>query len=386
MEIFGNIKAKKYLMLALLSLGLAACNSGSGSGSSAATTTSATEAFLSQSQLNVTDTSHSAAVKSSAVATGTIFSAYKDVGTSMNWYDPAGINTYVMSTMVNETSLTTLAQALPSNVDTATWAFATGECGSENWAGITWQDFAAVNVKSFVDANKNYIVSTGGAAGVFTCSTNAGMKTFIDRYMSANMVGVDFDIEGGQTADQISSLVNTLVYVKTFYPNLRISFTLASSADSTDSHASLNSTGDLVVKTAEAAGLDFYVNLMAMDYGDTASPSVCVINSTTNQCDMGLSAIQAVKNLQYTYGIPNNRVEVTPLIGNADVPNEVFTLDDAQVVAQYVKANNLAGYHYWSYDRDTPCDSTNTNSTTTCNLAPSATPLAFNNTIATYLQ
>ena len=323
---------------------------------------------------------------STPVTTGTVYSAYKDVGTSMNWYDPAGVDTYVMSTMVNQTSLKTLATALPSNVNAATWAFATGECGSENWAGVTWQDFAAPNVKSFVNANKNYIVSTGGAAGVFTCSTNAGMKTFIDRYMSAKLIGIDFDIEGGQTSAQITNLVKTLVYAQSLYPNLRISFTLATLADSTSGRASLNSTGDLVVKTAKAAGLDFYVNLMTMDYSNSASASVCVINSSTNQCDMGLSAIQAVKNLQYTYGIPNNRVEVTPLIGDADVPNEIFTLNDAKVVAQYVKANNLAGYHYWSYDRDTPCGGNNTSNTTTCNLAPGVTPLAYNNMIATYLQ
>ena len=44
-------------------------------------------------------------------------------------------NTNVMSTMLNG-SRQTLLSALPSNLKTVTWAFATGECGNETWAGL----------------------------------------------------------------------------------------------------------------------------------------------------------------------------------------------------------------------------------------------------------
>lgn len=47
-------------------------------------------------------------------------------------------------------------------------------------------------------AGKQYILSTGGAAGSFTCSSDAGFQSFIQKYLSANLVGVDFDIEAGQ--------------------------------------------------------------------------------------------------------------------------------------------------------------------------------------------
>jgi hypothetical protein len=62
-------------------------------------------------------------------------------------------------------------------------------------------------VQAFVSAGKKYIISTGGQAGVFTCGSDAGFDTFVQKYISANMIGVDFDIEGGQSADVINNLV-----------------------------------------------------------------------------------------------------------------------------------------------------------------------------------
>ena len=41
----------------------------------------------------------------------------------------------------------------------------TGECGAENWAGISGDTLASVNVPLFEAKNVDYILSTGGAAG-----------------------------------------------------------------------------------------------------------------------------------------------------------------------------------------------------------------------------
>ncbi len=95
---------------------------------------------------------------------------------------------------------------MPSNNGVLTWAFATGECGQENWAGMTPSNIAA-NVAAFKAAGKKYILSTGGAAGIFTCGSDDGFASFISRYNSPNLVGIDFDIEGGQTPQQIADLV-----------------------------------------------------------------------------------------------------------------------------------------------------------------------------------
>jgi len=74
-------------------------------------------------------------------------------------------------------------------------------------------------------------------------------------------------------------------------------------------------------------------------------------------CDMGQTAIQAAKNLVARYGVPYNHIELTPMIGVNDVSNELFSLKDAATMTQWVKANGIAGIHFWSVDRDTPCTS-----------------------------
>ena len=115
------------------------------------------------------------------------------------------------------------------------------------------------------------------------------------------MVGVDFDIEGGQTQAQINNLIAGAVYAQSLYPNLRFSFTLATLAASDGSYGGLNGVGDMVVHAVKASSLQNYtINLMVMDYG-SASPGVCVVSG--GKCDMGQSAIQAALNLEHTYGI-----------------------------------------------------------------------------------
>jgi chitinase len=188
---------------------------------------------------------------------------------------------------------------------------------------------------------------------MFTCSTDAGMEAFIARYASSRLIGIDFDIEAGQTAEMIDSLVRRAASAQRRHPRLRLSFTLATFAASDVTRASLNRHGEMVMQAIKAAGLaDYYVNLMVMDYGD-AKPGNCVV--VGGICDMGRSAIQAARNFHETYGVALSRIELTPMIGVNDVLANVFTLDDARVMARYVREQGLGGVHFWSLDRDTPC-------------------------------
>jgi hypothetical protein len=91
---------------------------------------------------------------------------------------------------------------------------------------------------------------------------------------------------------------------------------------------------------------------MTMDYGGT-SPGVCV--TANGLCDMGQSAIQAAYNLHDRLGVPYKFIELTPMIGGNDVQNEHFTLADVDTMTAFAIGSELAGVHYWSYDRDTDC-------------------------------
>jgi len=303
---------------------------------------------------------------------GLLFSPYKDVTINMNW------NTYQMQSAVTGSALpvvgsgSLVSQYIPK-LPALTVAFATGACGSETWGGASGATWAAENVPQLQSAKLDYVVSTGGAAGTFTCSSTAGMDSFIARYASPYLVGIDFDIEGGQSESDIQNLVAAAAGAQAQYPNLQFSFTLATLGASDGSYGGVNSLGNEVVEAVLGSSLKNYViNLMTMDYGN-ASSSVCVVSS--GSCEMAQSAIQAVKNLEHTYGVPASKIAVTPMIGMNDATSETFTAADVDTLTSYAVSNGLAGLHYWSLDRDTPCS--DTYASPTCNSVSSTTPLEY---------
>ncbi len=314
-----------------------------------------------------------------------VFSPYKDCGTSANW------NTSVCSTVVSG-PLTPIASDLKSaGGDTITLAFAAGECGSEQWAYLPGAAFATANMPLITGAGVKYILSTGGAAGVFTCGSDSGFATFVGRWASPNLVGVDFDIEApGESAQVIGDLLTRIQAAHAgAFSSLRFSLTIATFGNNNggDTAQSLGAsapdnfggTGDLIMAQAKSvwgfSGSNWpsyvTVNLMVMDYGKN-DPSACVVNGGT--CDMGQSALQAAYNLHDHWGIPYSNIELTPDIGQNDSSDEQFTLKDADTLAAFAQSQQLGGIHYWSYDRDTP---TGTAASTMNGLGGGVGPYAF---------
>jgi chitodextrinase len=309
-------------------------------------------------------------------ASGLLFSPYKDVTINMNW------NTDQMQSAVEGSDLPvvgagSLVSTYVPKLPAITLAFATGACGSENWGGVPGASFASENVPQLQAAGLKYVVSTGGEAGTFTCTSTAGMESFIARYASPDLVGIDFDIEGGQSESDIQNLVAAAAGAQAEYPNVQFSFTLATLAASDGSYGGVNSLGNEVVEAVLGSSLKNYViNLMTMDFG-SASSSVCVVVS--GSCEMAQSAEQAVKNLEHTYGIPASKIAVTPMVGLNDNTSETFTAADVDTLTSYATSNGLAGLHFWSLDRDTPCASATDYASPTCNSISGTTPLEYTN-------
>jgi len=309
-------------------------------------------------------------------ASGLLFSPYKDVTINMNW------NTDQMQSAVEGTAIPvvgsgSLVSTYVPKLPAITLAFATGACGSETWGGVSGASWAAENVPQLQSAGLNYVVSTGGEAGTFTCASTAGMESFIARYASPHLVGIDFDIEGGQSQSDIQNLVNAAAGAQSQYPNLQFSFTIATLAASDGSYGGVNSLGNEVVEAVLGSSMKNYViNLMTMDFG-SASSSVCVVVS--GSCEMGQSSIQAVRNLEHTYGIAASKIAVTPMIGLNDNSSETFTAADVDTLTSYAKSNGLAGLHFWSLDRDTPCPSAQSYASPTCNSVSGTTALEYTN-------
>lgn len=253
------------------------------------------------------------------------------------------------------------AQILPHG--TLTWAFASGECGDEVWFDRSAQEVAK-NVAAFAKAGRPYIISTGGAEHMFTCASPAGMERFLQRYDSPQLVGVDFDIEDKQTAEQVDALMAAIKDAQKRRPKLRYSFTVATHAASDGSRDSLNPLGESILAAIKRHGVqDAVFNLMVMDYGP-ASPKACVVKDGV--CDMGASSLQAARNVHEKYGIPYERIALTAMIGMNDVVSNVFSVEDARTMVEGARTLKLAGVHYWSLGRDKPCGKPMTAASDSC--------------------
>ncbi len=312
-----------------------------------------------------------------------VFSPYKDA--TINLFNR---DTFVMGTKVAKKKQPLVGKkgVLKSKLTalhTITLAFATGTCEHEKWGRIAGEKFARANIGKLEANHIDYIIATGGAVGSFRCTSAAGLKGFIKRYSSANLIGLDFDIERGQSDRDIQNLVQAAAGVQSDYPSLRFSFTLTTDAATDGSHSGLNGTGDVTARAIFDSALKNYtINLMTMDY--TPAISHCALGNN-GLCDMGASAIQAVENLRYTYGIPFANIAITPMIGQNDEARDTLTLRNVDTIVAYARANNLAGLHFWSFDRDTPCTKETPEgvlkASPTCHAVDVKEPLAYTNRV-----
>lgn len=263
----------------------------------------------------------------------------------------------------------------PRRGEALVWAFATGECGRERWGDFDTEAFARLNVAAHEAAGRDYIVSTGGAVGVFSCEDDAAMHRFVERYAGPRLVGLDFDIEGAQTPAQIDALVQRAKSVRARWPALRLSFTIATHAAADGSRRSLNPTGEAVLASLRRARLDdAVINLMVMNYG---RPDLRWCVPHRGRCDMARSARQALANVHLKYGLPYNRLAVTVMLGENDVEANVLSPADAAAVARHARRLGLAGLHWWSLDRDRACPSGEPRLSPRCHALPGLEPGRF---------
>ncbi|GAA0771346.1 glycosyl hydrolase [Ideonella azotifigens] len=268
--------------------------------------------------------------------------------------------------------------ALPGRPREVVWAFASGECGAEDWGpGIDATQLVAANAPAFAQAGMRYRISTGGQAGVFTCASEAGMQGFVQRYASPALAGFDFDIEGSQTDQQLEGLVRTAAASARAHPEWQYSFTLATLAGSDVRGANVNATGAKVVAALQRHHFDTaVVNLMVMDFGP-ASAASCVLRASDGRCDMGRSGLQAALNLQREFGVPLSRIALTAMLGVNDVTENVFTPEDAALLLADARTHGLAGVYYWSLERDAPCPGGATEVSSKCHSLPGVPAGAF---------
>jgi chitinase len=183
-------------------------------------------------------------------------------------------------------------------------------------------------------------------------------ESVIDRYDSTV---IDVDIEG-EALDDLDSVRRRAQVLAALQEkrreadkDLAVWLTLPVST-----HGLLDNAQQVVLETLKAGVTLRGVNIMTMDYGTFAEPpdmlgaSTQALEATAGQ----LAGLYAQVGIDLDESQRWARLGATPMIGQNDVDNEVFTLDDARGLAEFAQDHGLGRMSLWSINRDAPCEAT----------------------------
>jgi hypothetical protein len=228
-----------------------------------------------------------------------------------------------------------------------------GRTGQPAWGGQIAADgqFLRNDINSLRGQGGDVIVSFGGATGRELAQATRDVAILQAKYQAVidayKLTAIDFDIEGAALADRHSverrnaAIAGLQSAAQAAGRDLTVSYTLPVALDG------LTTDGLNLLENACTHGVNIsLVNIMAMDYGDSAPPD----------SDMGQNAIAAAQAVSgQLSGASWATIGVTPMIGVNDTAPEVFTLQDAQVLLEFAQQNSLGRLAMWSVTRDQPC-------------------------------
>ena len=166
---------------------------------------------------------------------------------------------------------------------------------------------------------------------------------------------LDFDIENDSYNGRMYDVVNdtaanhmrnmAIKAMEASNAGLQVSFTVATTPEglaSSDDSAGGNVLDVFAQAKADGVRIDV-VNIMAMDYFDHSGGSMA---------DKAISAAQHVHQQLSGLGL-DVKIGITPMIGQNDALDEVFTLDDARTLEAFaLKTSWVAGLGMWELPRD----------------------------------
>jgi hypothetical protein len=225
---------------------------------------------------------------------------------------------------------------------------------SDGNASPTWGGYTSLGMDSdhFVD-KINYIrsvggdvaISFGGASGVEIALNNTDVDTLTSKYQQVidkyNPTWIDFDIEGTAVGDR-PSIGRRSIAIKRLQdnnPGLRIGFCLPVTPTGLDAFG-LN-----VIDNATENGVEIdIVNLMVMDYYDASVHGK--MGDTAISATEGAYSQLKERNVSATLGM-------TPMIGQNDAAQEIFTIDNANQVEEWAESKDwVTMLGMWSINRD----------------------------------
>ena len=189
-------------------------------------------------------------------------------------------------------------------------------------------------------------------------SLEAAYRSVIDRY---DVSTIDVDVEGTALENSASATLRAKTLAALQAEQRAAGKSLAIWLTLPVTPSGLSTDGQQVVKAMLDAGVDLAgVNAMTMDYGSSLGDQSLV--------DAGKSALVSLqRQLKALYTTETDltlsdatlwsKVGATPMIGQNDVQDEVFTTDDAEAFNQMAVDLGIGRMSMWSLNRDQTCGS-----------------------------
>ena len=102
------------------------------------------------------------------------------------------------------------------------------------------------------------------------------------------------------------------------------------------------------------------VNIMTMDYGSSLTGGQTILSASENamtQTVRQLGILYRMNHLILSDTVLWSKLGVTPMIGQNDTLDEIFSLADARALNQFAQANGAGRMSMWSANRDIACSS-----------------------------
>jgi len=269
----------------------------------------------------------------------------------------AGFAPYVDTSLFPPFSLTSVAAETGVKQFNLAFVVSGGGCTPE-WGGTTaiGENPVAAEISALRAMGGDVRVSFGGEDGselAQTCTSAPQLASAYQQVISAyDLNKIDFDIEGAALDDTAANAVRdqALAQLQAQDPGLQVSFTLPVEP------SGLTQDGIDLLDGAVSAGVSIAaVNVMAMDYGDADAPDPATMMGTYAIDAATATDAQIAGALGISDAAAWARVAVTPMIGQNDQADEVFTVADAQQLEAFAAAKHLAWLSMWSAGRDTEC-------------------------------
>ncbi|HTX00437.1 MAG TPA: cellulose binding domain-containing protein [Acidimicrobiales bacterium] len=288
-------------------------------------------------------------------------------GTTTTTIAPGGGPTtfapYVDMTLQNE-NLAAISEASGIKDFTLAFVVTDGTC-SPSWGTYIPVGGSGDYVGSAIEALRavggSVIISFGGEANTSladSCTSVASLEAAYQKVVDTYQVySLDFDIEGADVGDTASIDLRSQALAllqkdeAALGHAVTISYTLPVLPNGFPTDE-IN-----VIRAAVSAGVALsIINPMTMDYGDGPAP-----DPSGNMGTYAIDAAQAVEaqlaGIYPSYAASRlwSMIGITPMIGQNDITDEVFTVANAEQVAAFASAQRVGRLAMWSTTRDQQC-------------------------------